>query len=459
MADYFNCESCGGLFADPFAYPDYGEDYGVSDYLRYYLELGAGFEAMAAPLERVLTAVRPKSFLDVGCGVPVMAGYLQQAFGLDVQALDPSEYAREGGEALGVSVLQGHLGDDVLANRTFDLVFASEVVEHAEDPQDFLNRLAAMVSPGGMVVITTPDAACVEPGLDALTTLAIAWPDIHHVCHSKPGLEAALTKAGFAYSEVFSEGHSLIAFASREKFSLGGPPESKLPAYLAQPFSGLPAFERGNLYRRLQNAVAHGQWDRAASLTSRLKRRLKKEFSLEFSDAKSLADKILEGGGDQSLTALPYFAPLLPFYLAMVDFLGPDRDLAAARLGLQAQISLCEKFQHDDPLWWSELGHIYSQARFNLGMVCMMQEKWGDAEIALSPADPPAGSLAAYGRNDPVLALMAACQRAFATAKNGDKAAGFRQAEEARSRAGSLPDPAVITGLADTIQRQIEALS
>ena len=40
-----------------------------------------------------------------------------------------------------------------------DLVVAGEVIEHLDDPGSFLDGLHALVAPGGLLVVTTPNAA------------------------------------------------------------------------------------------------------------------------------------------------------------------------------------------------------------------------------------------------------------------------------------------------------------
>ncbi len=40
---------------------------------------------------------------------------------------------------------------------TFDLVTAMEVVEHVADPKSFLADLAARLSPGGLLILSTPN--------------------------------------------------------------------------------------------------------------------------------------------------------------------------------------------------------------------------------------------------------------------------------------------------------------
>ncbi len=46
---------------------------------------------------------------------------------------------------------------EVAEGRYFDLVFATEIIEHVAHPDQFLQRLAEFVAPGGHIVLTTPN--------------------------------------------------------------------------------------------------------------------------------------------------------------------------------------------------------------------------------------------------------------------------------------------------------------
>jgi SAM-dependent methyltransferase len=47
--------------------------------------------------------------------------------------------------------------DALPAGSTFDLIVAAHVVEHVYDPRSFVNGLLALLRPGGVVVLGTPD--------------------------------------------------------------------------------------------------------------------------------------------------------------------------------------------------------------------------------------------------------------------------------------------------------------
>ena len=88
-----------------------------------------------------------KSALDVGCGAGLLAEPLAR-LGAKVTAVDAAP------ELIKVAKVHAAVED---IRGTFDLVTSMEVIEHVADPQAFLNSLAALVAPGGLMILSTPN--------------------------------------------------------------------------------------------------------------------------------------------------------------------------------------------------------------------------------------------------------------------------------------------------------------
>lgn len=108
----------------------------------------------------VVERLRPLRVLDIGCGTganltaPLARRFPTVEFvGLDS---DPAsiEFARQAGPALNTRYHVELAAEDL---GRFDLVIASEVIEHVEHPDEFLAFLRGRLNTGGQVVLTLPN--------------------------------------------------------------------------------------------------------------------------------------------------------------------------------------------------------------------------------------------------------------------------------------------------------------
>ena len=111
------------------------------------------------------TARRPlegKRALDIGCGGGLLAEPLAR-LGAAVTAIDAAPeaitVAKAHAEAQGLAIDYRTAGTEVLAaaGEQFDLVTSMEVIEHVADPAAFVKGLAALLAPGGIMILSTPN--------------------------------------------------------------------------------------------------------------------------------------------------------------------------------------------------------------------------------------------------------------------------------------------------------------
>jgi 2-polyprenyl-6-hydroxyphenyl methylase/3-demethylubiquinone-9 3-methyltransferase len=109
---------------------------------------------------KALDSLKKLRILDVGCGGGILAEPLAR-LGADVVGIDPAAEnaaaARAHAAESGLSIDYRAATAEALADagERFDLVIASEVVEHVTDVGAFVRRCGEMVKPGGLLVITT----------------------------------------------------------------------------------------------------------------------------------------------------------------------------------------------------------------------------------------------------------------------------------------------------------------
>lgn len=120
-------------------------------------------DRVCAQLGRSPRTTRPLhglSVLDVGCGGGLLAEPLAR-LGATVTGIDPLpesiETARWHAAETGVELAYeaATLEEVVREGRRFDLVVASEVIEHVPDPEGFIAALAKAVRPGGLAILST----------------------------------------------------------------------------------------------------------------------------------------------------------------------------------------------------------------------------------------------------------------------------------------------------------------
>lgn len=106
------------------------------------------------------TPLEGKTALDVGCGAGLLAEPLAR-LGAKVTAIDASPdviaVARSHAATAGLEI-DYRVGDVQHLQGAFDLVTSMEVIEHVADPAAFLEALAKRLAPGGLLVLSTPNA-------------------------------------------------------------------------------------------------------------------------------------------------------------------------------------------------------------------------------------------------------------------------------------------------------------
>ncbi|MBV8381660.1 MAG: class I SAM-dependent methyltransferase, partial [Planctomycetaceae bacterium] len=132
-------------------------DYGAL-YARLYREHW-WWQAREAVLMETLRGLRPppsSAILDVGCGDAVSFAALS-AFGT-VRGIEVDEGLLDPGGPFRDRISTRPLGDAVYDDPAwrFDLITALDVLEHIDDDRGAVTAMAAMLRPGGVVVVTVP---------------------------------------------------------------------------------------------------------------------------------------------------------------------------------------------------------------------------------------------------------------------------------------------------------------
>ena len=130
---------------------------------------------------------------DVGCGQGDLFQLVRSRFSRYI-GIDAARYEHfpEDAEFAQIDLDSGRIP---LPDGTADVVIAVEVIEHLENPRDFMRKLVLLAKAGGWVVVTTPN----QLSLLSLLTLIVkhrfqAFQDVHYPAHLTALLEVDLRR-------------------------------------------------------------------------------------------------------------------------------------------------------------------------------------------------------------------------------------------------------------------------
>ncbi|HEX7184521.1 MAG TPA: class I SAM-dependent methyltransferase, partial [Thermoanaerobaculia bacterium] len=371
------CPGCGVAFLQDLTPPDY--EHGMAAMLDYYVEQGAGIDLMVAPLLR-LPPESVRRCLEVGCSFGFALDFSRYAFGWEVLGVDPSLLAAAGAVALGVPVLRSYFSADLdLGPEPFDLALCSELLEHLPEPCSLLAAIRERLSPGGLLVLSTPNLAIVRKETEEGALGRALSPGFHLVLYDRGALSLLLAKAGFSDVRIEESPETLRAFAACSPAALArlrpaapAMERTLLRGYFAARAASAPpssALACGFAYRHFKECVNAGRYEEATAIRAFLARVYRKRFGLDLERPAEVMARLRGQACPFNLTGALFFSGILE--LNGLD--RPDRAAecfaAAVEAGNTLQAGQCPFGLHD-----GETEGLLTQSRKHLPMALAATE-------------------------------------------------------------------------------------
>jgi 2-polyprenyl-3-methyl-5-hydroxy-6-metoxy-1,4-benzoquinol methylase len=158
---HYRCE-CGFVFATPQSNANLQNELkdfepAYLNYLSDQLQDKKNHEALLKKLSKY-KSIEGCRILDVGCGSGKLVRYCRSK-GLDAFGLEPSTALFDEFLKNESFFFNGDVADFIYKNPgvKFDFIIAADVLEHVAEPVHFMRDIARLLSPGGILFISTPD--------------------------------------------------------------------------------------------------------------------------------------------------------------------------------------------------------------------------------------------------------------------------------------------------------------
>jgi 2-polyprenyl-3-methyl-5-hydroxy-6-metoxy-1,4-benzoquinol methylase len=232
LGDFVRCHECGHAQLDPMpseqrldeAYRDAASD-------DYEAEERGQRATAAAELARIERHVEPGALVDLGCWVGFFVDEAARR-GWRTVGVEPSVWAAGRARERGAEVVVASLLEADLPEGAFAAVTMADVIEHLPAPGAALDRVAALLSPDGVVWLATPDA-----GSRLARAMGRRWWSViptHVHLFTRRSITRLLERHGF---EVVEIGTSPKTFSVRYYLGrLGGywPPLARALVWIAR---------------------------------------------------------------------------------------------------------------------------------------------------------------------------------------------------------------------------------
>lgn len=160
---FSTCPKCSLIYQNPQPLSKDVEVRYDSDYFNYEIENEESFlNLMLLGLKDIgFVPVKvdgiSKKILDIGCATGLFLSHMKKmgwkTYGVEI-CKDACDY---GNNVRNVNIFHGTLNEAGFNEETFDIIHLSHVIEHINNPKEFLQEIYRLLKPGGVIYCTTPN--------------------------------------------------------------------------------------------------------------------------------------------------------------------------------------------------------------------------------------------------------------------------------------------------------------
>jgi len=220
MTNVVKCKRCSFIYTNPLIVSDTETYNDPADYFSSStVDPETLFESTLAVIEKY---AKKGKILDVGCGKGEFLN-ISKKKGWEAYGLEPSvNLAKFGLEKYGLNVVSTPLKDAGYPDRFFDVVVLNMVLEHVDDPKEFLSEIKRVLKKDGLLFIEVPnmDSLMLKMATIYFRLQGKEWSPLlsplHHPFHcygyNASSLGYLLNNQGFDVKRKFIRDSSLRGF-------------------------------------------------------------------------------------------------------------------------------------------------------------------------------------------------------------------------------------------------------
>ena len=231
------CRGCGLVFVNPRLIPAAlaalyeGQEISPA---AYYMRTARQDELSFAPRLSLIERFRdPGTLLDLGCG-PGTFSAVARSRGWRPVGLDVNPQSVAHCHELGLEAICDVFPSPALAQRRFDVVVMNDFLEHLPDPGAALEAAGALLAPGGVLFVTTPDVGSLVARLSGVRWLHLK-PNEHLNYFDRVTIDRLLTRTGYRVKYLRAIGRVRNLAVALEKMRAYGELASTVARLLVPP--------------------------------------------------------------------------------------------------------------------------------------------------------------------------------------------------------------------------------